>query len=159
MCSGKSTVGKAFAEALGWDFLDTDELIEKQEGMSVAEIFEKKGETYFRERELEILKDLCNKKGLVISTGGGLGANPQALDLMKSSGLVVWLRVDFETFLSRCGGDKSRPLLKKGEKELRELFESRSKVYGQAHLVLDGSKEAKALVDELRNIFINYASG
>jgi len=159
MCSGKSTLGRAVAQTLGWDFFDTDELIQTQEGMSVAEIFQEKGEDYFRMRELEVLQALCGMDKVVVSTGGGLGANPKALELMKSSGLVVWLRVDFETFLSRCGKDENRPLLKRGKEELRKIFDERSLMYAQAHVWLDALKRPEELVEELRSIFINYAGG
>lgn len=149
MCSGKTTVGELLASRLGWNFLDVDREIEKIEGMSIPQIFDTKGEEYFRRRELEILMSLTEGEKLVISTGGGLGANPEAMELMKSSGLVVWLRIDFETFLKRCGEDLSRPLLKKGREELFKLFEKRSENYRRAHVELDGTLEAHLLVEQI----------
>ena len=82
---------------------------------------------------------------MVISTGGGLGANPEAMDLMKERGLVVWLSVSYEDFLNRCGGDTGRPLLKLGEAKLKELLREREKVYSKAHLKIEGKKPEEAV--------------
>lgn len=149
MCSGKTTLGRMLSDRLGWTFLDVDEEIQKLENMSIPEIFERKGEVYFRRLELDLLSNLSEGEEVIISTGGGLGANQKAMDLMKSKGLVIWLKIDFETFLKRCGGDTSRPLLKKNKEELFKLFEDRSKVYSQSHLILDGSLDPKELVREI----------
>lgn len=156
MCSGKSTVGRLLADMLGWQFVDIDKEVERIEKMSIPEIFETKGEDYFRRRELEVLMDLVKDEGLVISTGGGLGSNSKAMEIMKTSGLVVWLRVDFETFLERCGKDSSRPLLRKSREELHKLFESRSKIYAKAHLELNGTMEPFVLVKEITCACENY---
>lgn len=146
MCSGKTTVGESIAYRLGWDFVDTDRFIEKLEGRTIPQIFEESGEEYFRRRELDLLKELRKREHVVISTGGGLGAKPEAMELMKSSGLVVWLKIDFETFLKRCGKDTSRPLLKRGKEELFELFRQRSQIYRLAHLKLKATEEISELV-------------
>ena len=138
MCSGKSTVGNLLAKKLGWEFYDVDDLIEKEEGMSIGEIFESKGEDYFRNRELEVLFNISKFKNAVISTGGGLGANLKAMEFMKGSGLVIWIDINFETFLKRCAQDSGRPLLRKGEDYVKELFEGRKGVYSLAHLRVDG---------------------
>ena len=145
MCSGKTTVGKMLSERLGWGFLDVDEEIERKEGLSIPEIFEKKGEPYFRDLELRTLRELAKRKKVVISTGGGLGANPEAMELMKEKGLVVWLKVSYEEFIKRCGGDENRPLLRLGEEELKELLKERESVYSKAHLhVEEGDPEGAA---------------
>lgn len=156
MCSGKTTVGRLLASRLGWDFLDVDHELEKAEGISIPEIFELKGEEYFRRRELEILMGLAEGERLVVSTGGGLGADPQAMRFMKSSGLVVWLSIDFEGFLKRCGDDPSRPLLKRGREELIRLFEKRSENYRQAHLLLEASMEPSLLVERILHACKNH---
>ncbi|MEN3029111.1 MAG: shikimate kinase [Aquificaceae bacterium] len=149
MCSGKSTLGRLLSEKIQWSFLDLDEELERVEGMSIAEIFDKRGEDFFRRRELEMLKDLSRGEKIIISTGGGLGANPTAMDFMRSMGLVVWLRVDFDTFLQRCGKDPSRPLLKKGREKLLRLFEERSEVYRRAHITLEASSSPEILAENL----------
>ena len=149
MCSGKSTVGKLLAEELGWKFVDVDEEIVRREGLTIPEIFEKKGEDYFRELEFRLLEELAGEEGVVISTGGGLGANPRAMEFMKDRGLVVWLRVSYEEFLRRCGSDPNRPLLRRGEEELRKLMKEREEVYSLAELWIEESSSPK---DAVRSI-------
>ena len=148
MCSGKTTVGKMLSERLGWEFLDVDEEIERKEGLSIPEIFEKKGEPYFRDLELRTLRELARRKKVVISTGGGLGANPEAMELMREKGLVVWLKVSYEEFMKRCGGDENRPLLRLGEEKLKELLKERESVYSKAHIKVEekGPEEAARLI-------------
>ncbi len=149
MCSGKTTVGRVLSEKLGWEFVDLDEEIEKKEGMTIPEIFEKKGEPYFRRLELETLKEVASKERVVVATGGGLGANPEAMKLMKEKGLVVWIEVDFEEFLRRCGDDPSRPLLKMGEGKLRELLKRREAVYSKAHIRVKGKGNPERIAEEI----------
>ncbi len=146
MCSGKTTFGRLLSKSLGWSFIDVDQEVEKREGISIRDIFERKGEEYFRKLELEVLCSISEKEKVIISTGGGLGANLEAMEFMKTKGLVVWLKIDFETFLERCGQDPSRPLLKRGKEELLRLFENRSQAYKQAHLVLDGTGNPEELI-------------
>ncbi len=149
MCSGKTTVGGILAERLGWDFVDVDTEIERREGMRITRIFETKGESYFRKLELDILRELSCREGVVISTGGGLGANPEAMDLMKSRGIVIWLDVSFEEFMRRCGKDKNRPLLRLGERKLREVLKERSRVYARAHLRVSGEEGPERIVQAI----------
>ncbi len=143
MCSGKTTAGRLLSEKLGWEFLDVDEEIERTEGITIPEIFEKKGEKYFRKLEREVLEKFSQRENVVISTGGGLGANSEAMKAMKEKGLVVWLKVSFEDFLKRCAKDKNRPLLRRSKEELRKLLEEREKVYREAHITLSGGDPAK----------------
>ena len=152
MCSGKTTVGKLLAEKLQWRFLDVDEEIERREGLTIPEIFKQKGESYFRRLEINVLKDLADRKNVIVSTGGGLGANPEAMVLMKEKGFVVWLKVSFEDFLKRCGNDPSRPLLSLGEEKLKELLKQREKVYSQAHLIVD-PEDPESMAERIVAVF------
>ncbi len=152
MCSGKSTLGRLLARKLGWEFLDVDEEIERRESLSIPEIFEVKGEPYFRKLELEVLRELSGKDHVVVSTGGGLGANPEAMSLMKERGLVVWLDVPYEEFLRRCGEDPHRPLLRRGEEELRKLLAERREVYSRAHLRLSPDEPEKLAERVIKNL-------
>jgi shikimate kinase len=149
MCSGKSTVGKLLADKLGYTFWDIDQVIEEREGKSIEEIFRDEGEEYFRSLERSVLEEFLEKEKVVVSTGGGLGANPTAMEKMKSAGLVVWLDLDFDTFLQRCAHQEGRPLLKMGLDYLRALMEKREKVYRLAHLRLKADKPPDALVEGL----------
>jgi shikimate kinase len=149
MCSGKSTVGKLLADKLGYTFWDIDQVIEEREGKSIEEIFRDEGEEYFRSLERKVLEEFLEKEKVVVSTGGGLGANHTAMEKMKSAGLVVWLDLDFETFLQRCAHQEGRPLLKRGLDYLRALMEEREEVYRLAHIRLKADKPPDALVEEL----------
>ncbi len=150
MGSGKSTVGKLLARKLRIPFVDIDEEIEIREGLSIPQIFSLKGEPYFRKLELEVLKDVTlSLPSFVMATGGGLGANPQAMDFMKRHGIVIWLDIPFETFLKRTGKDENRPLLSKPKGELKKLFETRKKVYSQADLKIESQRSVEQTVQKI----------
>ena len=149
MCSGKTTVGSLLASRLNYSFIDLDKEIEKREGLSIPEIFSKKGEDYFRRLEFEILKELSKLDNVVISTGGGLGANPEALEFMKKHGKTIWIEIDFDTFWERCSKDPNRPLLKKSLQELKELFEKRKEIYKLADIRVKGGAPPKKVVEEI----------
>lgn len=132
MGSGKSTIGKKLANAFGYTFLDTDELLEKQFGKTIREVFENEGEEYFRTCETELLNNLITTcKGAVISTGGGMLMRDENVALLKKLGTVVYLDVKIETILDRLKNDTKRPLLQGSEFEqkTRMLYEQRLPKY------------------------------
>ena len=137
MCSGKSTVGKLLAKELNLKFIDVDTLIEEETGQKISDIFKQKGEKYFRELEKEKIHQLSKRQGLVVSTGGGLGADFENMNLMKKTGTVVWLKVPFDTVIERCGDDKSRPMLNMSKEKLKNLFKEREEVYKLADFSID----------------------
>ena len=94
MGAGKTTVGKALAKKLGYEFIDTDLYIEAQEGMTIPDIFEKKGEAYFRALETDVIRKLREKTHCVIATGGGLPLRKENSDLLKEVGTVYYLMAD-----------------------------------------------------------------
>ena len=143
MGSGKSTVGRILSRKLKVPFFDTDTEIELREGLTIPQIFSLKGEKYFRQLEMDILKELSQKEEFVIATGGGLGANPQAMEFMKKNGTVVWLDIDFEVFKKRTQRDKNRPLLKRSEEELFALFQKRKEVYKEATIKVKSQRSAE----------------
>ena len=104
MGSGKTTVGEQLAALLGWNFVDTDQEVEKRAGIAIAEIFESTGEPDFRRREIDVLRDLQGGTGAVIATGGGLFCRWEARRAIRSTGRTVWLDINFETAMSRVGG-------------------------------------------------------
>jgi shikimate kinase len=148
MGSGKSTVGKILAEKTGMAFVDIDEEIQKKEGMKIKEIFEKKGEKYFRDLEKEEIKRFSRKRNLVVSTGGGLGADPENMKIMKENGIVVWLDTPLEEVLKRCGDDNNRPLLKQPIDRLRKLFQERKNIYSLAHIHIKTENKVPKLIAE-----------
>ena len=132
MGSGKSTVGRKAAKAVKYSFLDTDDLIEKEEGMTVAKLFEEKGEPYFREKETETIKRLiAEPKGNIIATGGGLPMKAGNAELLKDLGTVIYLKAETDTLVKRLSGDTARPLLKNGD--LREKIETMLAVRGPVY--------------------------
>ena len=132
MGCGKSTVGRKAARALEYQFLDTDSVIEEEEGVSIAKLFEIKGETYFREKETELLRRLLSgPKGNVIATGGGLPMREENAALLKELGTVIYLKPTIDTLVTRLSGDKTRPLLQ--NVNIREKVETMLAVRGPVY--------------------------
>ena len=132
MGSGKTTVGKALEEKTNMSFVDTDELIETYEGSKIRNIFENKGEAYFRRLENETLKNLLScTDHKIISTGGGIVTNQDNVTLLKQLGKVFYLRIKPETVVARLEGDKTRPLLMGEDKliKVEGLMDSRKELY------------------------------
>ncbi|KAJ8765629.1 hypothetical protein K2173_014751 [Erythroxylum novogranatense] len=143
MGSGKTTIGKILSEVLDYSFFDSDKLVEQAvQGTSVAEIFKLHGETFFRQRETDALKELSLMHRLVVSTGGGAVVRPINWKYMNK-GISVWLDVPLEALAQRIAavGTHSRPLLHhepgdaytKALKRLSTLFEQRSDAYENAN--------------------------
>lgn len=134
MGSGKTTVSYALAKLLGFERVDTDECIVNHYG-KIADIFERLGEEYFREVETQITEELSQKDRLVISTGGGLVLREKNVELLKKSGLIVYLCASIPTLVERLSTDKDRPLLKTEEgleKRLISLMRERAPIYEKA---------------------------
>ncbi|NPA54111.1 MAG: shikimate kinase [Aquificae bacterium] len=148
MGSGKSTVGKILSEKTGLKFIDIDEEIEKKQGKKIKDIFKEKGEKFFRNLEKEEIKNLAQKEGFIVSTGGGLGANPENMKIMKKNGIVVWIDVSLDEILRRCGNDMERPLLNQPYESLKNLYEERKKVYSQAHIHIQGENKVPEKIAE-----------
>jgi shikimate kinase len=129
MGSGKTTVGRALAGRLGWELVDTDDLVEARTGMPVVRIFRDLGERTFREREAEALASLDHRARLVIATGGGAPAQPRNRQFFSAPAAIFHLRVSLESVHDRTRGDVGRPLLSLSENALRALYESRQPVY------------------------------
>lgn len=134
MGAGKTTIGKAVAAKLGYEFIDTDIYIEEKEHMTIPEIFETKGEEYFRTLETAVLKELCDKKHCVIATGGGLPLRKENRELLRQVGTVYYLMADVDTIYERVKDCKNRPLLQceNPYEKIRLMIEERSPVYEHA---------------------------
>ena len=132
MGSGKSTVGRKAAKAVKYNFLDTDTLIEEEEGMTISKLFEEKGEPYFREKETQTIRRLITEpKGNIIATGGGLPMKDGNAQLLKELGTVIYLKAETDTLMKRLSGDTTRPLLQNGElqKKIETMLAVRGPVY------------------------------
>lgn len=145
MGAGKTTVGRHLADLLGRPFIDSDHEIEARTGASIAWIFEKEGESGFRQREQQVIDHLTRQSGIVLATGGGAVTRPQNCDFLKQRGIVVYLYTPVEMQLARTSRDRNRPLLQVAnpESKLKELLAMRDPLYRQvAHYVVptsDGS--------------------
>lgn len=143
MGSGKSTAGKRIASLLRWKFTDIDKLVEKNEGMTIPEIFSSAGEERFRMAEGEALKEVSHRTRTVVACGGGTPCSEENMMIMKSTGVTVYLRLPVETLVSRLNhSGNRRPLLREArDSELhamvQELLDKRSSWYEQADLVID----------------------
>ena len=131
MGSGKTTAGKRLAAALGRPFLDTDGYIEEREGVSISGIFAEKGEVYFREAEAAAAKALSRRAGKVIATGGGMVKSAEAMEALKASGIVIYLKATPREVLLRTAGDGTRPLLAGPDKlqKITDLLSEREPLY------------------------------
>ena len=131
MGSGKTTIGRQLAKMFGLVFYDCDHELERLTGASVNLIFDLEGEAGFRLRETQLLKQLTAKNGVLIATGGGAICNEENRLLLRSQGLVVYLKTSIENQLKRLNKDKSRPLLQTEDKMKRlvELARVRNPLY------------------------------
>jgi shikimate kinase len=138
MGTGKSTVGQIAASMLNFDFLDTDEMIERMAGKRIAEIFDSEGEPRFREYERKVVEQLGTVTGAVISTGGGLVTYPENLASLKEHALIVCLWCSAETIFKRVGRQSHRPLLRVENplERIRELLNQRAPAYRQSDVLL-----------------------
>jgi shikimate kinase len=157
MGSGKSTLGKKLAELLNYEFIDSDDWIEKKQGKSISTIFLEKSESYFREFEIEFIQHLNLTKPSVISTGGGLPCFNDLMDIIKSKGLVIFLKASSEVILQRLKHEKSRPLIQNlKENELNTYIKNKLKergvYYDKAHITIDADKGIDDLLIELKCI-------
>lgn len=142
--AGKSTLGQALAEKLAYDFHDCDQFIEARTGLPIAEIFERCGESYFRELESDALAELSKLDGVVIATGGGAVLRYKNIRNLKRGGKVVYLKVRPDTAVHRIQKDpktkERRPKLTESDldTEVRTVMEFREVYYqAAADLVLE----------------------
>ena len=154
MGAGKTTIGKALAEKLSWDFIDTDAEIEKEQGRKISEIFETEGEQAFRDMETRLLKKLeKSEERFILSIGGGMPVREENRELLRQIGTVVYLKATKEELVRRLSGDTSRPLLQGGalEEKVAALMAARESIYVEtAHqeVVTDG-KSVKELIEKI----------
>ena len=131
MGSGKSTVGCRIAELLGLPFVDLDDLIEKEDGRKIHDIFRASGELRFREIESEVLGRVSRTSPRVVALGGGTYADPKNRAIVDGTGVAVYLETAFRTILERVPLDGTRPLFSSRER-IRELYDERLASYGMA---------------------------
>ena len=159
MGAGKTAVGTALARILGVPFRDSDEEIVKAAQRSIAEIFERDGEPFFRARESEVLGRLVGGEPCILSTGGGAFLNGKNRDIVAGAGVSVWLRADPDLLWQRVRHKTTRPLLRTANprETLRTLYEARVPLYGLADLVVDSAPELS--IDDMAHRVIEALRG
>jgi len=159
MGSGKSRLGKRLAQKMQREFIDLDQYIEHETGKTISEIFAAEGEENFRKYEHKYLKELSVLSNHIIACGGGTPCYIDNKSLMKHTGVVIFLEVEFETLLARLWRNKnSRPLIAQFESMrdlasfISQLLEERTIFYKHAHMEYDNTYpkgNLQALVDAL----------
>ena len=138
MASGKSTIGRLLAKKLNLKFFDTDFIIEKKAKMKIVEIFQKKGEPYFRNLEKKIILNLLNKNNCVISLGGGAFINEVVRKVSQKDNTTIWLNWSLKTLIDRIKKNNKRPVASNlSNNELKDLLIYRSKIYSKANYKID----------------------
>lgn len=149
MGSGKSVVGRRLAKDLNWRFVDTDQRVEEAEGLSVEEIFRRRGEDRFREAERRVLRAISSVPEQVVATGGGMFVGFDQRALMKRTGTTLWLDAPIEEIRRRLGTGGGRPMWTPGEPRLmRALFEKRRAVYALAEIRIRTSGRTPAVISK-----------
>lgn len=143
MGAGKTAVGTALARLLGVEFRDSDEEITRAANRSIAEIFERDGEAFFRARETEVIARLLRGNPCVLSTGGGAFLSEANRALIHEVGVSVWLRADLDLLWQRVRHKTTRPLLRTANprETLRALYEARLPFYAEADLAVDSAAD------------------
>lgn len=139
MGAGKTAIGTALARRLGAPFLDSDSEIEAAANMSIAEIFDRDGEAFFRTKEAQVIARLLAGKPTILSTGGGAFLQPGNRLAIARAGTSIWLRADLDLLWSRVKHKTTRPLLRTANprETLASLCAARNPEYAKADLVID----------------------
>jgi len=155
MGSGKTSIGKLLAKRTGRLFIDTDNEIIKELGMTITEIFNKFGKNYFRDLEHKILSKVKSIENHVISTGGGVILKLENIKIMKNSGTIIFLDIDVETQLSRVRNKKNRPLLDSNNmvESLVNIKKERDYIYKNIsdYIISISEKNKSEIVGEIQN--------
>ncbi len=159
MGTGKSSVGRLVASLLNFEFVDTDELIERSTGHRIADIFAQHGESHFRQLETETLKSLETHRNLVISTGGGSVVDPQNLASLRTHSYLICLWVSPEGIYKRVRHQTHRPLLLDPDPlaKITSLLKEREPAYRQADLLINS--ELRSLRDLAHHVVYSFRSG
>jgi shikimate kinase len=160
---GKSSIGRRLGVRLGVPFVDADAEIEAAAGMSIADIFARHGEAYFRSGESRVIARLLEGGPQVLATGGGAIVNADTRTAIKAKGVSIWLNAEFDVLMRRINKRKSdRPMLQTADPAatLRQLLDERGPVYAQSDLTVQ-SREVPhdAIVSEIMKALSGFLDG
>lgn len=160
MGTGKTTVGRALAQRLGMQMIDSDTEIERRAGLSIPEIFQQQGESSFRELERTFVLGGHPAAGCIVSCGGGLVVQPGMIDELRKRGVVICLTARPETILTRTQTSRNRPLLETGDPiaRVRDLLAQREPAYRAAGTqVLTDMRPLSEVVAHVQRIYLREA--
>lgn len=161
MGAGKTFIGKAIKEKYPlMNLIDLDEFIENSQNMKISEIFEKFGETYFRDLETNIIKEIVNNDNQIISLGGGAFEREENRNLLNQNGFTIYLKAPAVTLFERIKNETHRPLLKQGfgVEKIAEILDRRELNYQKALIIIDTCKKSKYnIIDEVMKKVEEYA--
>ena len=144
---GKSTIGYWLSKKINYPFVDVDRYLEEKENKIISDIFSNEGEEYFRELETKYLKELSEKEGIIISTGGGAVKNKENIDILKENGIIVFLNRTIDD-ISR-ENHRNRPLLQNPD-NIRKLYDERIKLYRQyADIIIKNDDSMDVIVERI----------
>ncbi|PTX54274.1 shikimate kinase [Litoreibacter ponti] len=159
MGAGKTAIGGAMARALGVPFLDSDEALVEAANCSIAEIFERDGEEFFRARESEVIARLLDGAPAVLSTGGGAYLSADNRAMIAKRATTVWLKADLALLWERVRHKTTRPLLRTGDPyaTLKDIYEARTPIYAKADLAVEA--HASYSIDQMAARVIDALAG
>lgn len=139
MGCGKSSIGRRIANRLHLPFVDADDEIVVRAGQSIADIFQDHGEAFFRDREKLVIASLLEKAPLVLATGGGAFTAKETREVIKKTGISIWLKAELPVLLHRVARRSDRPLLQTGDPKtiMRDLMAERYPIYAEADITIE----------------------
>ena len=161
MGAGKTTIGRGLARSLGREFLDLDHEIEARCGVSIPTIFDIEGEAGFRRRETQVLEEVTLRRAVVLATGGGAVVAPENQTLLRSRGIVLYLKAGSDELFRRVAKDKNRPMLLTTNPKARivELLRQREPIYEQLadYTVETGHGSIHTVLDAVARLLKEHA--
>jgi shikimate kinase len=158
MGSGKTSVAKELKRRLNLPCVDSDEVIASEEKRPVSQIFEEDGESYFRDKEIEVIESLSERMGWIISTGGGVVLNPENIFNLKRNGKIFYLKTQASVIYNRIKDDSTRPLVNVFDplERIEKLLARRTRLYEEAtdYIVDTSSLAINEVCDKIINIFL-----
>lgn len=152
MGSGKSTIGKRLAYKLNLQFYDSDKIIEEREGLSIIDIFDFRGEAYFKEQEIKVINEILSYGTVVLSTGGESFLIEEVRDNIKNNAISIWLKANADTLFERVSRRNTRPQFLNDDKKsvIEKMIEESYPLFEQADITIESKDmEAHLIVDTI----------